>query len=85
MGCTDDMMKILKTIFNRDESSDINIKITKLINTTQSTVAQAEEDVDDIRETAPDYYKLGNRLITKDDFEYYVKNRYKNNIIDVKC
>ena len=85
MGCTDDMMKILKTIFNRDESSDINIKITKLINTTQSTVAQAEEDVDDIRETAPDYYKLGNRLVSKSDYEYYVKNRFKDNIIDAKC
>ena len=85
MGCTDDMMKILKTIFNRDESSDVNIKITKLINTTQSTVAQAEEDVDDIRETAPDYYKLGNRLVSKSDYEYYVKNRSKDNIIDAKC
>ena len=85
MGCTDDMMKILKTIFNRDESSDVNIKITKLINTTQSTVAQAEEDVDDIRETAPDYYKLGNRLVSKSDYEYYVKNRFKDNIIDAKC
>ena len=85
MGCTDDMMKILKTIFNHDESSDVNIKITKLINTTQSTVAQAEEDVDDIRETAPDYYKLGNRLVSKSDYEYYVKNRFKDNIIDAKC
>ena len=85
MGCTDDMMKILKTIFNRDESSDVNIKITKLINTTQSTVAQAEEDVDDIRETAPDYYKLGNRLVSKSDYEYYVKSRFKDNIIVAKC
>ncbi len=59
--------------------------INDVTNITASTVAQAEESIEDIKNLAPDYYKLGNRLITKDDFEYYVKNRYKNNIIDVKC
>lgn len=59
--------------------------INTITNTTASTVASAEESVDDIRQYAPDYYKLGNRLVSKSDFEYYVKNRYKDNIIDVKC
>jgi hypothetical protein len=59
--------------------------IKNVTNTTASTRAIAEEDVDDIRELAPDYYKIGNRLVSKFDFEYYVKNRYKENIIDVKC
>jgi len=59
--------------------------IKNVTNTTASTKAIAEEDVDDIRELAPDYYKIGNRLVSKFDFEYYVKNRYKENIIDVKC
>lgn len=60
-------------------------EINTITNTTASTVASAEESVDDIRQYAPDYYKLGNRLVSKSDFEYYVKNRYKDNIIDVKC
>ena len=59
--------------------------IKDVTNTTASTAASAEEDVEDIREIAPNYYKLGNRLVSKSDFEYYVKNRYKDNIIDVKC
>lgn len=56
-----------------------------ITNISQSTIAQAEETVEDIKNLAPDYYKLGNRLITKDDFQYYVKNKFKDNIIDVKC
>ena len=59
--------------------------IKDVTNTTASSVASAEEDVEDIRETAPDYYKLGNRLVSKSDYEYYIRNRYKSNIIDVKC
>ena len=58
---------------------------TKLTNITASTDGIAEESVEDIRNTAPNYYKLGNRLITKDDFEYYITNKYKDSIIDVKC
>lgn len=65
--------------------ADLLPSITTVTNITQSTSAVSEEGVEDIRELAPDYYKLGNRLITKSDFEYYVKNRYKDNIIDVKC
>lgn len=60
-------------------------KTEDITNTSASTTAQAEEDVEDIRQTAPDYYKLGNRLVSKSDYEYYIKNRYKENIIDVKC
>ena len=60
-------------------------KITNITNITASTAAIAEESTDDIRELAPNYYKLGNRLVSKSDFEYYVKNRYIDNIIDVKC
>jgi len=66
-------------------TAKIIASIKDVTNTTASTIAVAEEDVEDIRQTAPDYYKIGNRLVSKFDFEYYVKNRYKENIIDVKC
>ena len=94
VGISDDLLyrKIIncEEQYNVDDTSIDEVKfimsnINDVTNITASTVAQAEESIEDIKNLAPDYYKLGNRLITKDDFEYYVKNRYKNNIIDVKC
>lgn len=52
---------------------------------TEVTTAQAEEDVEDIRRNAPEWFKTGNRLITVADYEYYVKNSYPDDIVDVKC
>ena len=54
-------------------------------NTSSTTVAKNEESVDDIRRNAPEWFKTGNRLVTASDFEYYVKNRFRDNIVDVKC
>jgi len=56
----------------------------KITNTTVATTPAVEESVDDIREAAPNHFKLGNRLVTKDDYEYYIKNRFADDIIDVK-
>ena len=44
-----------------------------------------EEDVDAIRNAAPEQFKMGRRLVTKDDYEYYVKNAFLGQVIDVKC
>lgn len=74
----------IELLLGKNAASPFN-SISNVINTTASTIASEEESVDDIRSVAPDYYKLGNRLVSKSDFEYYVKNRYKDNIIDVKC
>lgn len=78
---------------NTSEKSQDDIKLIKdmldsindITNTTSSTNALAEENVEDIRNLAPQYYMLGNRLVSKYDYEYYIKNRYPENIIDVKC
>lgn len=51
--------------------------------TTSSPVA--EEDVDAIRQSAPQEFKLGRRLVTAYDYEYFVKNKWKGQVIDVKC
>ena len=56
-----------------------------VIMVSSSTEAKGEEDVDDIRQNAPTWFKIGNRLITKDDFVYYLKNRYSNDIADIIC
>lgn len=54
-------------------------------NTQASTVFRAEESVTEIRRNAPEWFKTGNRLVTASDFEYFVKNRFRDNVIDVKC
>lgn len=59
--------------------------INDITNTSSSTSPVKEEDVETIRNLAPQYYMLGNRLISKYDYEYYIKNRYAENIIDIKC
>lgn len=54
-------------------------------NLKSSSTAAAEESVDDIRRNAPEWFKTGNRLVTASDYEYYVRNRFRDNIVDVKC
>jgi len=49
-----------------------------------STPAE-EETVDQIRTSAPQWFKSSNRLVTQRDFEYFIKNRFYNDIIDVKA
>lgn len=52
------------------------------------TKPQHEEGVLDIRENAPQWFKTGNRLITKKDYEYFIKSNRSSifsGVIDVKC
>lgn len=57
----------------------------------QSTSAKSEESVDEIRDNAPNWFTTGNRLVTKVDYEYYLKNNANGisivgaDIVDVKC
>lgn len=50
-----------------------------------STTPVLEESVEQIRVNAPEWFKVGNRLVTAADYEYYVRNRFRDNIVDVKC
>ena len=57
----------------------------------QTTKAKTEEGVDEIRDNAPNWFTTGNRLVTKIDYEYYLKNNANgisivgSDIVDVKC
>lgn len=64
------------------ESNEIYYTLTPRSYTTSKP--QPEEGVEDIKETAPSWFKTGNRLLTRNDYESFVK---KNNsdVIDVKC
>lgn len=78
-----------------DDSSYANIdddpentaysSIAMWTNTTASSVFRPEETVDEIRRNAPEWFKTGNRLVTASDFEYFVRNRFRDNVVDVKC
>lgn len=55
-----------------------------------SSTAKLEESVDTIRDNAPLWFSTGNRLVTKFDYEYYIKNIAgsklgTNDLADVKC
>lgn len=70
-----------------DSSNTIsNYEIT-IVNTSNSTDAVKEESVDDIRDFAPNWFRMGNRLVTKHDYEYYIKNsqEFISEIADVIC
>lgn len=49
-----------------------------------SSYGEEEEGVEDIRRNAPDYFKSIGGVITMENFESAVKNRYWSQIIDVK-
>ena len=51
-----------------------------------ATQPKEEETVDEIRENAPIWFKTGGRLVTKGDYEYYLRNSsHRGDIIDVRC
>ena len=50
-----------------------------------STERIPEETVDQVRENAPNWFKLGRRLISASDYVYYIKNVYPAQVIDVLC
>lgn len=56
-------------------------------NITANTRAETEETVSEIRENAPNWFKMGNRLVTHGDYEYYLKNHpfFRGQYLDVKC
>lgn len=85
---------LYKAMFGDEAESNIGFNPTpdekpySLVVSHGSTTPSPEESVEDIREKAPSWFKTGNRLITKMDYEYYMKNCPEMNqfkIIDAKC
>ena len=63
-----------------EEATDIELFLTQ-----NSSNPIPIETVDEIRENAPNYFKTGNRLITIQDYEYFIRTNYINDVVDVKC
>jgi hypothetical protein len=54
-------------------------------NVTESTQFDGIEDVNDIRRNAPDWFRMGQRLITQTDFEQFILKEYKEDLFDVNA
>lgn len=58
-------------IFGKGAQAVENIECRVL---TSSTSALKEEGVEEIRERAPHWFKMNNRLVTKEDYEFFIMN-----------
>lgn len=54
---------------NNDDENGIQCRVL-----TSSTSALKEEGVEEVRERAPHWFKMNNRLVTKEDYEFYIMN-----------
>lgn len=84
LGLNDNILNAIYGISEITKSQIFNGFVTNL---GESTYAKLEEDVDTIRSNAPAWFRMGNRLVTKGDYEYYIKNTplFSSAISDVKC
>ena len=62
---------LYRKLFGADAINVNNISCRAL---TSSTSAIREEGVEEIRERAPHWFKMNNRLVTKEDYEFFVMN-----------
>ena len=63
--------ELYAAVFGQDSENvgDISCKVL-----TSSTSAVREEGVEEVRERAPHWFKMNNRLVTKEDYEFFVMN-----------
>lgn len=61
--------------------------VNDVTNISQSLKFSQEETVDQIRDFAPNWFRMGNRLVTQRDYEYYLNNSpyFRGKYADVKC
>lgn len=69
------------SIFGTDSTDD------RIVNITSSTYPVLEESVETIKENAPNWFKIGNRLVTKSDYEYFIKSypAFESQFSDIVC
>lgn len=75
---------IISNVSDKTYISDVDIRSVVFNNTLPSTKYSKYEDVESIRENAPNFYKSQNRLVSKTDFESYIKSNYGGIISSVK-
>ena len=64
---TDEMYNAVFGQYSRLEDMEVGVL-------TSSTSAVREEGVEEVRERAPHWFKMNNRLVTKEDYEFFIMN-----------
>lgn len=61
--------------------------VNDVSNISQTLSFSPEESVDQIRDFAPNWFRMGNRLVTQRDYEYFLNNSpaFRDYFADVKC
>lgn len=75
-----------ETIFRNESTKALDI-IPNAHNISPRMGFALEESVDEIRDFAPNWFRMGNRLVTQRDYEYYMKNspQFRGVFADIKC
>ena len=60
-----------------------HLRKLKITNSESSSQTADFESVDEIRTNAPNSVRMGNRVITHQDFKQYILNQYKNIVLDI--
>lgn len=76
-----------ESVFQKDENRNFLTYVSDVSNVSPLMGFALEESVDEIRDFAPNWFRMGNRLVTKRDYEYYLKNspQFRGVFRDVKC
>lgn len=92
VGLSESFIKsnILQTDSNPDLiafGTDPNAELQKLtlVNSVASTTTSDFESVESIRSNAPNWFRIGGRLITSQDFEQYILANYSTEVYDITC
>lgn len=70
-------------LFVKNQMPLTSISNISLTNLHESSDVKDYEDIAEIKEHAPSMFRLGNRLITSNDFKTYILNNFSNRIEDV--
>lgn len=70
-------------LFVKNQMPLTSINNISLTNLHESSDVKDYEDITEIKEHAPSMFRLGNRLITSNDFKTYILNNFSNRIEDV--
>ena len=68
------MLGISQELYDKLFPGETNMDLLDCVVLTSSTSAVREEGPDEIRERAPHWFKMNNRLVTKEDYEFFVMN-----------
>lgn len=70
-------------LFTNSYMPTVNCSRVSMVNIAKSSEVLDYEDVDEIRNNAPAYFRMGQRLVTKDDFRTFILTEFKNRVTDV--